>query len=1710
VPASGFPDATGTHGRAIDCLVWYGVAAGLNDGTFGTNQDLVRRQLALFVARTLEQVEGFTFPAPLTGAFRDVGSGEQAAAINTMAAFSPPVIEGYADGTFRPSNDLTRAQAASIMARADAQVVSQLRIAPLPGGPRFSDVPATYVHASAISALAGAGIIRGFEDGSFGPNATVTRGQLASMLTRLLERYAAAGVLRDPDPTDPDPDPDPDSDPDPDPVVTDVVVRGSLEQVIVYGADPNTPVTLLDPAGDPVASDGLPWSLEGRDLTAGGDTTDAKGSIVFRGTLDDNLAYSGIPAGDGYRVRFVEDGETKTSDPITVLEASGSSTPDQSFYDDQVLDTAAGFDYIETRDGTTLSAAIFLPDPDEHGPGPYPTLVEYSGYNLSEPTATEFESNATTVAIGGLLGYATVAVNIRGSGCSGGAFDYFETIQGLDGYDIIETVAAQEWSANVGTTGVSYPGISQLFLAATQPPNLAAAAPVAIISDHARDTVMPGGIYNTGFAREWAEEREQDTRFPGGQGWVDRAVAGTHARISAEASAECAENVLLRDQNMPLLDRIEVNEFETELWATRSPYDFAEDLTTNLFIAVSSQDEQTGGRASAILDALDLERDDRIVRFAGTNGTHVEALGPELLTDLIEFLELYIAERTPVLTGRPDFPGLRAVVFPALLAGILGTTIQDLPSPIPFPADRFPGMSYVDALAAYESEPPAHILYENGAGAPGYPGFPMPAFTHRYEWEELPNLDPDFDADANTFFLREDGGMTADAPQAGDDEFTSYVYDPRSGNRAPYNFGENRPSSGSIWFLQPAYRWTQPPVDEFAGFVTEPLDETLVTFGSASVDLWIDSGLDDTDLEVVITEVRPDGEEMYVTAGWLRASKRELRDDSTALRPRPTFREADQAPLEDGWNEARVETFPFGHAFREGSRIRLTIEAPGGNRPLWRFDDTVEGGPDVENRIAHSQANPSKVVLPIVDVEVDVTPDLPGCAGSEDGEGFTAVRGQPCRTAPDLGADPVDPDPVDPACDALDGTACMLPFPSDHFTAADPSTPTGLRLDLPAAGTPLNTGEPLPGAPRIDPRRVDPTEWNRNDGFSPGATVMTYVEGLDLQETFGMAEGVELADRPNLSMAADAPIVLVDLDTGERWPYYGELDAHPGAVAADEQVLIIRPLVNFTPGHRYGVAMRDLKDGAGQDITAGDVFAWYRDGAEGDAPHGADEARATEVDALLDDMEDLGVDREDLYLAWDFTVSSSQNLTGRALAIRDEAFAELGDTDLADREVDGDAPQITVTNVLNDVNADTERRVEGRVRVPNFLHLAPGDSAPSPRPDGTWGQENVLFATSARFAYESDTPGPMDLPIRNETADLSVPFACNIPRTASAEAPATPMLYGHGLMGSLGEGNGGSSARLRERNFMNCSLDWTGMSSGDALSVGRVLQDASAFPRVADRLQQGFLNFMFMGRAMIHPDGLSTLEAFQDDEGEPLIHTDTLAYDGNSQGGILGGSLVALSPDIENGVLGVPGANYSTLLNRSVDWEGAIYGDLYYLAYEDPVERQLGYAMLQMLWDRGESNGYAHATTDTPLPNTPTHRVLLHPAFADYQVANIAAEVQARTYGARLLQTSLLEERHWSDDMTFGFELFDVVDGQVQDHAGSALVYFDSGNSLHPSVNLPPEKIDAEGDPHGDPRQDARGSTQRATFLNTGIVTDTADGGPYWTDRCRGPVNPNC
>src|SRR5690606_31440130 len=121
--------------------------------------------------------------------------------------------------------------------------------------------------------------------------------------------------------------------------------------------------------------------------------------------------------------------------------------------------------------------------------------------------------------------------------------------------------------------------------------------------------------------------------------------------------------------------------------------------------------------------------------------------------------------------------------------------------------------------------------------------------------------------------------------------------------------------------------------------------------------------------------------------------------------------------------------------------------------------------------------------------------------------------------------------------------------------------------------------------------------------------------------------------------------------------------------APTERLLIIRPLRNFLEGHRHVVGLRNLRDGSGAIIPAGPAFAGQRD------------AYTPGNDHVIDPLVAEGVRPEELFLAWDFTTISEQSLAGRALGIRDQAFALLGDTNLADGVVEGVSPGFTVTSV---------------------------------------------------------------------------------------------------------------------------------------------------------------------------------------------------------------------------------------------------------------------------------------------------------------------------------------------------------------------------------------------------------------------------------------------
>ena len=253
------------------------------------------------------------------------------------------------------------------------------------------------------------------------------------------------------------------------------------------------------------------------------------------------------------------EGSDRARPPIRVL--SRTQHPDARFYSSQKLDPTGG--YVETRDGTLLSYRVVLPDPEVHGPGPYGVIITYSGYQPSLRTNDGHQNKPFEKF--SEAGYAVVGVNMRGSGCSGGAFDFMEPLTWLDGYDVVEAFAAQEWVDGVALGDQSWPGLTQLFVASTRPPSLDAVISGSVVGDFYRDVFFPGGIQNVGFGHIWAAGRDAENAHPSSRKEVN-------ARI--EVDPVCAANQALRGQNVSLLKSIKEHPYDGDFWRGRSAEPF--------------------------------------------------------------------------------------------------------------------------------------------------------------------------------------------------------------------------------------------------------------------------------------------------------------------------------------------------------------------------------------------------------------------------------------------------------------------------------------------------------------------------------------------------------------------------------------------------------------------------------------------------------------------------------------------------------------------------------------------------------------------------------------------------------------------------------------------------------------------------------------------------------------------------------------------------------------------------------------------------------------------------------------------------------------------------------------------------------------------------------------------------------------------------------
>jgi hypothetical protein len=464
--------------------------------------------------------------------------------------------------------------------------------------------------------------------------------------------------------------------------------------------------------------------------------------------------------------------------------------------------------------------------------------------------------------------------------------------------------------------------------------------------------------------------------------------------------------------------------------------------------------------------------------------------------------------------------------------------------------------------------------------------------------------------------------------------------------------------------------------------------------------------------------------------------------------------------------------------------------------------------------------------------------------------------------------------------------------------------------------------------------------------------------------------------------------------------------------------------------------LRNLLDARGHRITSPHSFRTIRERRRWTDP--VMQQRHNAIARAISDLDVAGVDLSKLYLTWDFTVASEQGLSSSMLHMRDDAYALLG----------SGVPSFTVTHVDENPNADVLRRVQGTFDVPMYLSGT-----------GQAGSRLVLGADG--------------LPVH--TGTYHAEFRCLVPRSA-VNAPARGVVYGHGLLGSTGEIEG-FAPFINQYDIVLCATPEIGMASDDIGNVVKVIGDFSTFGSIPDRLQQGLLNMQWLARLLKDPRGFAANANFRvGTPAAPALVPNEVFYNGNSQGGIFGGAATAISKEWTRAVLGVPGMNYSELLPRSVDFDQFLA--LLQNTYPDEKTHILDVALNQILWDRGEPDGYAQHMLNDTYPDTPRHQVLMIEAFGDHQVANISTETEARTIGAFVRQPAIAPGR--STDVT---PMWGIPAVPSSPFNGSVLELWDFGTPAPPVESLPPESPQYGSDPHGAARNVAAVRDQVSRFL---------------------------
>ncbi|MDQ3338506.1 MAG: hypothetical protein M4D80_25355 [Myxococcota bacterium] len=493
---------------------------------------------------------------------------------------------------------------------------------------------------------------------------------------------------------------------------------------------------------------------------------------------------------------------------------------------------------------------------------------------------------------------------------------------------------------------------------------------------------------------------------------------------------------------------------------------------------------------------------------------------------------------------------------------------------------------------------------------------------------------------------------------------------------------------------------------------------------------------------------------------------------------------------------------------------------------------------------------------------------------------------------------------------------------------------------------------PLGALPvNFDGIEIDPARINQRTGFSPMSQILlTFPGGVDGANLVG-------ADNIAASVTDESPTVILDMSTGERVAHFAEIDVNE-IDKLDEQVLYLRPAIRLKGKTRYAVAIKKTLRGKNGELESPAGFRAMRDGdSSGHARLDKVRARFPQIIAALATAD---IAKDDLVVAFDFDTADDQSLMADPLAARDAAMAVVGNGD----------------NVTYTVKSDAANPEAGIARIIRLEYLTP----------------QIADLTGKGFHRGADGK----VVVSGTTATTA---SIVVPSCATVGNKAGIVIYGHGFFGGLDESTGGY---IRSFAKATCNVVvgglWRGMTADDVADAVLALNDLNKMHGFGERIWQGMVDFMTLTKLA---RGKLATEVLGN-----IVDPARTWYYGISQGHILGSTFFAYDPTLTRAVLGVGGANWAVMFERSKNW--AAYSLPLKGAYSGVMNSIILQQVIEMGLELVDGATIAPAIRAGGVPGAaPNKQYLQQMSMGDCSVPNLASEYQARTLGFPLLGPSV-------------------------------------------------------------------------------------------------------